>query len=178
MRFTETAVSGAIIIIPDLVEDERGFFARVHCEQEFSTYGIHIHLSQSSLAFNRSSATLRGIHYQIEPHAEAKLVRCTMGVVYDVIVDLRPQSPTFGKWTSIELSSTNRHSLFIPRGVAHGYETLVPNTEVCYGISEQYHPDLSAGIRWDDPDLGIEWPLEPCVISSKDQHFPLFRNRR
>ncbi len=171
MKFQQTRLAGAFIIEPDRIEDERGFFARTICEQEFQEHGLTYRYVQSSISFNRKNGTLRGMHWQAEPHGEDKLVRCTMGRLFDVIVDLRPKSTTFHQWTSIELSAKNRKSVYIPRDFAHGFITLVDHTEVCYQISEPYHPELARGARWDDPAFGIEWPKNPVKISDKDRSY-------
>lgn len=173
MRFTETAIPGAFIVEPELQEDERGFFARVFFADEFKRRGLETDFPQSSVSFNRSRGTLRGLHYQAEPHAEVKLVRCTMGAIYDVIVDLRTNSPTQHCCYGIDLSAENRRMLYIPKGLAHGYLTMMPATEVLYQISTPYRKDAARGVRWNDPKLGIHWPGAVKVISSRDSALPL-----
>lgn len=168
MLFRETKLKGAYLVEPERLEDDRGFFARTWCQREFETHGLNPRLVQCSISFNRKKGTLRGMHYQVAPHAEAKLVRCTMGAIYDVIVDLRPESPTFKQWIAEELTAENRAALCIPEGFAHGFQTLADNTEVFYQISESYYPDTSRALRWNDPVFGIEWPLSPTAISSRD----------
>jgi dTDP-4-dehydrorhamnose 3,5-epimerase len=163
---------GAYLIEPELLQDERGFFARVYCSEEFEQNGLNPRVAQCSTSFNRKRGTLRGMHYQIAPYAEVKLVRCTMGAIYDVIIDLRPKSPSYMKWIAVELSSTNRRSMYVPEGFAHGYQTLEDNTEVYYQISEAYHPDHARGVRWDDPSIGIKWPLADPILSDKDCSYP------
>lgn len=175
MIFTETELGGAYIIDPELLEDERGAFARVFCASEFQAKGLAANFPQCSISTNRKKGTLRGLHYQIEPCAETKLVRCTMGTLYDVIVDLRPDSPTFKQWTACELSAENRKTLYIPKGFAHGYQTLADNTEVFYQISEFFAPGYSRGIRWDDPAFKISWPSEEKIISLKDKKLSDFQ---
>ena len=176
MKFTETQLKGAYIIEPELLTDERGFFARSWCQKEFIEFGLNPNLVQCNISFNHKKGTLRGMHYQAKPHEEAKLVRCTMGAIYDVIIDLRPESPTFKQWVAVELTAENRKMLYIPEGMAHGFQTLLDNTEVFYQMSEFYHSDCAKGIRWDDPELNIEWPLKELVISEKDKSYSLFCN--
>lgn len=175
MIFAETRLSGAYVITPEQHVDERGFFARTWDWQEFAAQGLNAHLAQCSLSFNRLAGTLRGMHYQTAPYEEAKVVRCTMGAIYDVIIDLRPASPTFKHWLSVELTAANRLMLYIPPGFAHGFQTLCDNVEVFYQISEFYHPEAAAGVRWDDPAFGIVWPEAPQrTISAKDRAYPDF----
>ena len=175
MIFTETRLKGAFIIKPQRLEDERGFFARTWCQREFEEHGLNPRLVQCNISFNKKKDTLRGMHYQFEPYPEAKLVRCTMGAVYDVIVDLRPDSPTFKQWLGVELTAKNRLMLYIPEGIAHGFQTLINNVEVFYQMSEFYHPECARGIRWNDPAFGIEWPdVEERIISAMDQAYEDF----
>lgn len=175
MIFTETELSGAFVIEPERLEDARGFFARTWCAEEFAAMGLNPGLAQCSTSFNAARGTLRGLHYQASPHAEAKVVRCTMGEVFDVIVDLRAGSPDRGKWTATVLSAENRAMLYIPEGFAHGFQTLADDTELFYQISVPYAPEASRGIRWDDRDLAIDWPeVEARVISERDSAFPSF----
>ena len=141
------------------IADERGFFARSWSSEEFRGHGLDDRLTQTSVSFNYRRGTLRGLHYQAEPHAEAKLVRCTAGAIFDVAVDVRPGSVTFGKWVSIELSSDNRHAFYLPAGFAHGFQSLTADSEVLYQISVAHAPDHSRGVRWDDPAIAIQWPL-------------------
>jgi len=170
--FIETKLKGAFIIEPERLEDERGFFARTWCQREFAAHGLNPRLVQCNISFNKKKGTLRGMHYQVAPYEEAKLVRCTMGAIYDVIIDLRPDSPTFRQWITVELTAKNRRMLYIPEGFAHGFQTLVDSTEVFYQMSEFYHPECARGIRWDDPVFGIEWPPErERLISLKDQNY-------
>jgi dTDP-4-dehydrorhamnose 3,5-epimerase len=171
MKFTETKLKGSFIITPDLIEDERGSFARNFCRHEFEDHGLNPNLVQCNISFNKHKGTLRGMHYQANPHAEVKLVRCTAGAIYDVIIDLRPESPTFRQWFAIELSGKNHQLLYVPEGFAHGYQTLEAQTEVFYQVSAFYHPASERGIRWNDPAFGIEWPLAVKSISSKDKSY-------
>ncbi len=175
MKFQRTKLAGAFVIEPDRNEDHRGFFARTFCEREFREHGFNHRFVQCNISFNRKSGTLRGMHWQAEPRGEDKLVRCTMGRLFDVIVDLRPESATFEQWIGVELSAENHKALYIPRGFAHGFVTLVDDTEVFYQMSELYHPELARGVRWDDPALGIEWPTSPVEISDKDRSYPNLR---
>jgi dTDP-4-dehydrorhamnose 3,5-epimerase len=168
MIFRETKLQNVFIIEPEQLEDQRGFFARVWCQREFEAHGLTSRLVQCSISFNKRKGTLRGMHYQGPPYAEAKLVRCTMGAIYDVIIDLRPQSLTFMQHIGVELTAENRVMLYVPEGFAHGFQTLVDNTEVAYQMSEFYAPGYARGVRWNDPAFGIQWPEEVSVISMKD----------
>ncbi len=173
MIFKELALRGAFLIEPERLEDERGFFARTFCAEEFAARGLRGAVAQCSVSYNRRRGTLRGLHYQAPPHEEAKLVRCTRGAAYDVIVDIRPDSATFRQWAAIELSAENRRMLYIPEGFAHGFQTLVDETEMLYQISTAYVPEATRGIRWDDPSLAIEWPPTAArVISPRDLALP------
>jgi dTDP-4-dehydrorhamnose 3,5-epimerase len=173
MIFQETKIKGAFLIEIEPVKDERGFFARSWCREEFKSRGLNSGLVQCSISFNRKKGTLRGMHYQTAPFEEAKVVRCTSGAIYDVIIDLRPWSPTYKQWLAVELSADNRKMLYIPEGFAHGFQTVADNTEVFYQMSEFYHPECARGIRWDDPVFGIRWPeTEERIISPKDQNYP------
>jgi dTDP-4-dehydrorhamnose 3,5-epimerase len=174
MIFVETRLQGALVVEPERREDERGFFARTFCQREFADLKLETRLVQCNLSYNKRLGTLRGMHFQIAPHAETKLVRCTMGAIFDVIVDLRPDSPTFKQWVGVKLTAENRLMLYIPVGLAHGFITLMDDTEVFYQMSEFYNPESSRGVRWDDPAFGIELPLLPRVISDKDQRYPDF----
>ena len=174
MIFRETELAGVIVIEPEQVRDERGFFARVFEEGEFQTRGIATRIAQCGISHNRVKGTLRGLHYQSPPHSEAKLVRCTRGRVFDVVVDLRHSSTTFGSWLAVTLSAENRYTLAIPEGCAHGFVTLEDDCELFYQISHPYNSGAAAGIRWNDPELAIAWPEEPRVISHRDRELPLF----
>ena len=173
MQFTELTIPGAYKIALTLQEDERGFFARTFCQEEFGKRGLGTVVAQCSLSFNARRGTLRGMHYQRAPHAEAKVVRCIRGSIDDVIVDLRPASPAYRRWCSLRLSAENRDSVSVPEGCAHGFLTLEDATEVLYQMSAAYDADAAAGVRWDDPAFGIRWPFEPVVISQRDMQFPL-----
>jgi dTDP-4-dehydrorhamnose 3,5-epimerase len=174
VKFTETTLKGAFVIEPDRIEDERGFFARTFCRREFEAHGLNPHIVQCSVSLNLKRGTLRGMHYQVAPHAETKLVRCTRGAIYDVIVDLRTQFRTFRQWVAVELSANNRLMLYIPEGLAHGFQTLQDETEVFYQMSEFYSPELARGVRWNDPAFAIDWPIANPVISARDQTHPEF----
>jgi dTDP-4-dehydrorhamnose 3,5-epimerase len=170
-----TALPGVFVITPELLIDERGAFARTYCAEEFSTHGLDPQVAQCSVSFNPTAGTLRGMHYQVEPYAEVKLVRCTRGAIYDVVVDLRPESPTYCRWVGAELTADNRRSLYVPRGLAHGFLTLVEQSEVFYQISVPYQPGAGAGVRWDDPTFGIAWPFTPRLMSERDATYPAYQ---
>jgi len=173
MKFTETKLRGAFIITPDLIEDDRGFFARTFCRSEFEEHRLNSDIVQCNISFNKNKGTLRGMHYQAKPHAEVKLVRCSAGAIYDVIVDLRPESSTFKQWFAMELSAENYKMLYIPEGFAHGFQTLTGTAEIIYHHSEFYSPDSARGLRFDDPALGIAWPLPVSMVSIRDQSYPI-----
>jgi len=175
LRFTQTPLRGAYVIDPDLLEDERGFFARTFCAREFAEHGLERVVAQSNLSYNHAKGTLRGMHYQVAPSEEAKLVRCTSGAIFDVIIDLRLESPTYQSHFGVELSAANRRALYVPELFAHGYQTLADGTEVTYQVSEFYTPGSEQGLRHDEPAFGIEWPLPVTVISEKDRSWPPFR---
>lgn len=177
MKFTETDLPGAVLVDIDRLEDSRGFFARTWCRQEFERFGLDPQMVQANVSYNSRRGTLRGMHYQAEPFGETKLVRCTQGAIYDVIVDLRPDSPTFGRWYGVELSAANFRALFIPRMFAHGFQTLADETVVAYQVGQYYTPGAERGLRYNDPALNIRWPLEVSVISEKDLHWPDFAGR-
>ena len=173
MIITETKLKGVFLIDLERKEDERGFFARTWCRNEFEQRGLNPRLVQCSVSFNKHKGTLRGLHYQAAPHEEAKLVRCTRGAIHDVAVDLRPDSPTYLRWTAAELTAANGRALYVPEGCAHGFQTLADDSEVLYQISEFYCPESARGARWDDPAFGIEWP--PAVrriLSERDAAYP------
>lgn len=174
MRFVETALSGAYIVELEPVSDDRGFFARSFCQREFAAHGMKAEVVQCNVSFNKLCGTLRGMHYQIHPDEEAKLVRCTAGAVYDVIVDLRPDSATFMQWTAYELTAENHKALYVPEGFAHGFQTLQDNTEMFYQMYGFYAPESARGIRWNDPAFAIDWPLTIAAISDRDQEYPDF----
>jgi dTDP-4-dehydrorhamnose 3,5-epimerase len=174
MIFTETKLRGAFIIEPDRQEDERGFFARTFCQEEFKAHGLNHKWVQCNISFNKKKGTLRGMHYQVAPYEEVKLVRCTMGIIYDVIMDLRPDSPTFREWVAAELTAENRRMLYVPEGFAHGFQTLVDKTEVFYQMSEVYNRASVRGIRWNDPAFKIDWPISITIISGQDNRYSDF----
>lgn len=172
MLFQPTSLAGAYVIDLQKIEDERGFFARSWCVHEFAEHDLDTRLVQCNISFNKAQGTVRGMHYQAPPFAETKLVRCTQGAIYDVIIDLRPTSPTFLQWLGVVLSAENRALLYVPQGFAHGFQTLVDNTEVFYQMSEFYAPEAAHGLRWDDPNVKVQWPLPITVMSLKDQSYP------
>ena len=174
IRFHPTPVEGAYVIALERRGDDRGFFARLFCEQEFGAVGLETRFVQINNSLSARRGTLRGMHYQLAPAAEVKVVRCLRGAMFDVIADLRPDSPSFGRWFGAELSGENRHMMYVPRGVAHGFITLTDAVETLYFMSATYTPELERGIRYDDPRLGIEWPIEPAEISPKDRQWPRF----
>ena len=174
MRFVPTPIAGVVRVEAEPHADERGLFARLHCPEEFAAAGIDFAPAQTSLSRNPTSGTLRGMHFQAAPHAEAKLVRVTRGRVFDVAVDLRPDSPTYRQWTGAELSAENLVGLYIGEGMAHGFLTLEPDTDVVYQIAPAYRPGHDAGVRWDDLAFGIAWPMAPVLISARDAGYPDF----
>jgi len=174
MIFTETTLDGAYIIDVERLEDERGFFARSWCQREFEARGLNPRIAQCDISFSAQEGTLRGMHYQVKPFAEAKLIRCTRGSVYDVIVDIRPDSSSFGEHFSLVLTSEDHRMLFVPEGFAHGFLTLSDNTEVFYQMSEFYAPECGRGFRWNDPAFGIEWPSDVRIVSERDRSYPDF----
>jgi dTDP-4-dehydrorhamnose 3,5-epimerase len=196
MKFVETQLKGAFIVELEKLEDERGFFARTYCRREFEAYGLNPNVVQCNISYNKKKGTLRGMHYQAPPYEEAKVVSCISGAIYDVIIDLRPDSPTYCQWISVELYSLgSAHSLklstdsahrspltadnkmlYIPKGFAHGFLTLTDDTEVFYQMSEFYMPEFARGIRWNDPVFNISWPIDVAVISAKDQGLPDFQS--
>jgi dTDP-4-dehydrorhamnose 3,5-epimerase len=173
MIFTESPISGAYVVELEQLTDERGFFARTYCAEQFAARGLGPELRQCSVSYNVRKGTLRGLHYQGAPHEEHKLVRCTAGAIYDVIVDIRASSPTYRHWFGAELTADNRRSLFIPAGFAHGFVTLTDHAEVYYMISVAHAPEYSRGFRWNDPAFAIAWPVAPTVISARDASYPL-----
>jgi dTDP-4-dehydrorhamnose 3,5-epimerase len=172
MRFVDTGLTGAFLVEVEPSTDERGLFARTYCAREFSARGIDYRFVQCSTSFNRRRDTLRGMHYQADPAAEEKLVRCTRGAAYDVIVDLRPGSPTRLRWFAAELTADDRRALYVPKGFAHGFKTLADDTEIYYEISAYYDATAARGVRWDDPLLGIRWPGGPPILSERDRSYP------
>lgn len=174
MKFIQTGFSGAWLVKPQLISDERGFFARTYCMNEFAERGLNQNFIQCNISYNKVRGTLRGMHFQKSPYPEAKLVRCTQGAIYDVIIDLRQHSSTFTQWFGTELTAENRVALYVPEGFAHGFLTLVDGTEVLYQMSELYQPECAAGVRWNDSAFGIEWRGEIAVISDHDALYPDF----
>ena len=174
MIFTETRLGGAWILDPERREDPRGFFARTWCERECSAHGLNPRVLQCNVSFNKRRGTLRGMHYQVAPHAEAKLIRCTRGAIHDVIIDLRPTSPTYKQHDAFLLDSQSRRMLYIPEGFAHGFQTLEDDTEVFYQMSEFYSPAHARGIRWNDPAFRIVWPSDDRTLSDRDRSYPDF----
>jgi dTDP-4-dehydrorhamnose 3,5-epimerase len=172
MIFTETSLAGAWLLDLERHHDERGFFARSWCLREFDAHGLNSRLVQCNISGNRVKGTLRGLHFQVPPHAEAKLVRCTRGGIYDVVVDLRPGSATYLHHLGVELTSENQRALYIPEGFAHGFQTLSDDAEVFYQLSEYYEPAAGRGVRWNDPVLAISWPIPVSVISERDRSYP------
>jgi dTDP-4-dehydrorhamnose 3,5-epimerase len=174
MRFQETQLPGAWLIDPVPVSDDRGFFSRVFCTREFASHGLETKFEQHSISYSRQQGTVRGLHFQKPPYSEVKVVSCHQGAIWDVIVDLRVDSPTFGQWNAFELSAENRRRLYIPQGFAHGFQSLVDHVEISYLISAFYVPEASSGYRYNDPAFGINWPLPPGAISDKDRSWPDF----
>ena len=178
MLFTETKLKGAFIIDLEKRADNRGFFARTFCAKEFSAHGLNLIVAQCSVSFNSKKGTLRGMHYQVSPATETKLVRCTHGAIYDVIIDMRPESPTYLSHIGVELTAENGRALYVPEMFAHGFQTLTNETEVAYHIGEFYAPDYQRGLCYDDPAFGIEWPIPVSEISQKDTCWPLLESVR
>ena len=176
MKFTEAFIKGVWVIEPEPVSDERGFFSRIVCANEFAEHGLPNRWVQQNISFNHKKGTLRGMHYQRGEAAEIKVIRCTCGAIYDAVIDLRHDSPTYGKWTGVELSSENRKMVYISEGFAHGYITLTDKAEVTYLVSAFYTPGAEAGIRYDDPLVRVDWPIQPTIISEKDRNWPYIDN--
>lgn len=176
MRFEETALGGVLVVTPSIRRDHRGLFSRVFCAEEFGKEGLVSHFVQGNASFNHRAGTLRGMHYQAAPYGEAKLIRCVRGAAYCVAADLRENSPTWHRWAAIEITAENRLMLYVPVGVANGFQTLVDQTELAYQMSIAYRPDASAGFRWDDPTMAIEWPdASERIISRRDAELPYLR---
>jgi dTDP-4-dehydrorhamnose 3,5-epimerase len=174
MNFRETELPGVFEVRLEPKPDERGYFARTWCQQEFTAHGLSSNIVQCNTSFNLKKGTLRGMHYQQEPNAEIKLIRCTRGKIFDVVLDLRPQSPAFKKWTSLILSSSSQNMIYIPEGFAHGFLTMEDDTEVFYQMSESHSAESARGVRWNDPAFKIDWPEEVVVISERDRSYPNF----
>lgn len=178
MIFHETGISGCYLIEPEQLADERGFFARTFDAEAFRRHGLNPYVAQCSVSYNRKAGTLRGLHYQAPPHEEAKLVRCLRGQVFDVVVDLRPGSATYLNWRGFTLDGGNRTAVYVPEGLAHGFQTVVDDSEMVYQISVYHVAESARGVRWDDPDICIDWPVPPVCISSRDTLWPLMREDR
>ncbi|MBK8161670.1 MAG: dTDP-4-dehydrorhamnose 3,5-epimerase [Gammaproteobacteria bacterium] len=177
MKFREAALAGVFVILPERSEDERGYFARTWCRREFEAHGLSPALVQCGTSFNRHRGTLRGMHYQAEPHQEVKLIRCTRGAIHDVVIDLRPDSPTHRHHVAVRLSAQDGNLLYVPEGFAHGFQTLEDDSEVFYQMSEFYHPAAARGVRWDDPAFGITWPpVGQRILSERDRSWPDYRD--
>lgn len=174
MKFTHSPLPGAYVVDIEPMGDERGFFARMWCREEFQALGLSTVVEQSSISFNRKKGTLRGMHYQAAPHEEVKLVRCTRGAIYDVILDLRKESLAFCRWFAVELTAENGKMVYVPAGFAHGFQTLADQSEVFYQISEVYRPEMARGVRWNDPAFQIEWPIANPILSARDRSYPDF----
>lgn len=173
MKFSRTTLDGLWLIELELREDERGFLARTFCENEFAAHGLNTHWPQCNLTLTKQRGMVRGMHFQADPKPEIKLIRCSVGAIFDVLVDVRRGSPTFGKWEGFELSATNRKTLYVPGGFAHGFQCLADNCEVFYMMSESYVPELARGIRWNDPAVNIRWPIADAALSERDKNLPL-----
>jgi len=176
MKFIETALMGAFVIQPVIHSDERGHFVETFSRKMFADNGIEVNFVQDNYSFSKEKGVLRGLHFQTQPHAQTKLVVVMTGAVYDVIVDLREDSPTFRRWTWVELSSTEMNMLYVPKGFAHGFCTLQKDTRVLYKVDSHYAPQADGGVRWDDPDLAIPWPVDSPILSDKDSRLPLLRD--
>lgn len=174
MQFQPTTIEGGPLILLDSISDERGFFARTFCEREFASQGLAQRFVQANMSHNLYKGTVRGLHMQVAPHEESKLVRCIRGAVFDVVVDLRPSSATYLSWYGTELSAANRHSLYVPQGCAHGFQTMCDDSEILYLVSAFYAPESERGYRFDDPAFNIRWPFEPTSISEKDRNWPAY----
>jgi dTDP-4-dehydrorhamnose 3,5-epimerase len=173
MVFSETKLKGAFIINLKRLEDERGFFARTFCQNEFKEHGLNIQIAQANISYNKKRGTLRGMHMQLPPYEESKLIKCTRGAIYDVIIDMRKSSDTYKQWIGVELTAENRQMLYVPEGFAHGFITLKNDAEVSYQMNQFYAPGSEKGFRWNDPAFGIVWPIQqPRVIAEKDKNFP------
>ena len=178
MIFREATLPGAYVLEPERMDDHRGFFARVWCKRELQEHGLKGELVQSNVGFSYRRGTLRGLHFQKSPHAEVKIVRCTRGAIFDVIVDIRPESPSYKRWFGVELNEGNGRMIYVPESFAQGYMTLADNTEINYHTSEFYNAEAAFGIRYDDPALCIQWPLVATVVSEQDRNWPLIEQRQ
>lgn len=175
MKFKETKIKGLHIIEPELKIDERGYFARIFCKEELKKIGIDFEIVQINRSLNKKRGTLRGMHFQKPPKAEDKIVQCIKGAIYDVAIDLRENSPTYGRWVAVELSEDNKKMFLIPKGFAHGFQSLTDNSEILYFISEFYSPEYESGVRWNDPFFNIKWPIKNPILSEKDKNWPLIK---
>ena len=178
MKFERTRFSGLVLVHSERSADERGHFARLFCEDEFAREGLQMRFPQTSVSFNLKAGTIRGMHFQRSPHAEIKLIRCSRGAIFDVLVDLRPEEPTFCHWQGFELSAENNLAVYVPRGFAHGFQTLIDESEVTYAITPSFVSGFGGGVRWDDPAIDILWPLPVSVISERDNAWPRIENNR
>lgn len=176
MKIVPTRIPDCMLVDLDVIEDSRGFFARSFCPVELKEAGLgfDFHIHQTNIAFNKSRGTLRGMHWQAEPKPDPKIVRAVSGAIFDVVIDLRKDSPSFGQWTGVELSAENRKAVVVPPGCAHGLITLADNTEVYYLMGETFYPDLARGLAWNDPQFDVQWPIEPVVISDRDKSYPAY----
>lgn len=174
MTFTELSIAGAFVVELEPFADDRGFFARTFCEREFAEHGLETRVAQCSLSRNARRGILRGLHYQASPHGETKLVRCTAGAIFDVIVDMRCDRSTYRQWAAVELSQANARALYIPKFVAHGFQVLTDQADVLYQMSEFHHPESARGLRWNDPGIAIPWPILPPLLSQRDAEYPDF----
>ena len=174
MNFNSTDIDGLYYVDIDRLKDQRGFFGRAFCRQEFEEIGLDSEICQANISYNKSAGTLRGMHYQKHPYQESKFIRCIRGSIYDVVIDLRKDSPTYCHSFGIELNDENRTALFVPKDFAHGFVTLADDTEVIYMVSQSYVPNAEEGIRWDDPFFAIDWPINPSLVSPKDAQWPDF----
>lgn len=173
MKFSETMLQGVFLVEPERKQDERGFFSKIFCVREFEEYGLNPKINNCCISFNKKKGTLRGMHYQADPSAEDKLVSCLTGKIFDVAVDIRPESPSYRRWFGVELSAESHRAFYIPNGFAHGFITLTDDALVHYHISNYFDPNSERGLRWDDPAIGIRWPIEPSIISKRDLGHPL-----
>ncbi len=177
MKATETELKGVFVLEPQVFGDARGWFMESWSQRKMHDAGIDVQFVQDNQSFSAQKGTLRGLHYQLNPMCQAKLLRCTRGKIFDVAVDIRKGSPQYGKWVGVELSAENKKQLFIPRGFAHGFITLTDDVEVQYKADNYYAPECDGNIRWDDPDIGVEWPIKPVILSEKDSKAPLLKER-
>ncbi len=178
MKFSKTRIEGLYIIEPELKIDERGYFARIFCKDEFSKLGLNSDITQVNRSFTKKRGTIRGMHFQVEPKAEDKIITCFKGVVYDVAVDLRKNSPTYGQWVAEELSEENKKMFYIPKGFAHGFQALTDDCELLYFMSEFYSAEYASGVHWDDPFFNINWPLKDPLVSDRDRNWPLIKYKK